>query len=82
MADETFETIKVPVQYHSALIGQGGKYATRLEEKYGVKITFPRHGESGEGRTREPLKNDEVLIKGGKKGVAQAKAELLDVSCP
>ena len=35
--------------------------------------------ENGEGRTREPLKSDEVLLKGGKKGVAGAKSELLDV---
>jgi predicted PilT family ATPase len=80
IADEVFETIKIPNQYHSALIGQGGKYAIRLEEKYGVKITFPRQGENGEGRTRETLKPDEVLIKGGKKGVSQTKAELLEAS--
>jgi hypothetical protein len=52
-----------------------------LEEKYSVKITFPRQStENGEAKTREQLKPDEVLIKGGKKGVAHAKAELLDVS--
>jgi rRNA processing protein Krr1/Pno1 len=79
LADETSEVIKIPAQYHSSLIGQGGKYAIRLEEKYSIKITFPRHSsDSGEGRTREPLKADEVLLKGGRKGVAQAKSELLD----
>jgi hypothetical protein len=61
------------------LIGQGGKYAIRLEEKYGVKITFPRHSPDGDGKTREQLKADEVLVKGGKKGVAGAKSELLEV---
>jgi len=61
------------------LIGQSGKYVIRLEEKYGVKITFPRESpENGEGKTRESLKADEVLVKGGKKGVAQAKSELMD----
>lgn len=80
-ADETSEVLKIPSQYHSSLIGQNGKYAIRLEEKYSVKITFPRQSaENGEGRTREPLKSDEVLIKGGKKGVAGAKSELMDVS--
>lgn len=68
------------------MIGQNGKYVIRLEEKYDVKITFPRDsGENGESKTREALKSDEVLIKGGKKGVASAKAELLDVcyvTCP
>lgn len=64
---------------------EGGKYVIRLEEKFSVKITFPR-GESSDtpaeeqqnGR-RENLKPDEVLIKGGKKGVAGAKAEILEV---
>ncbi|GLB37618.1 putative K homology RNA-binding domain containing protein [Lyophyllum shimeji] len=79
LADETSEVLKIPSQYHSSLIGQSGKYANRLEEKYLVKITFPRQSaENGEGKTREQLKPDEVLIKGGKKGVAGAKAELLE----
>jgi len=80
-ADETQEILKIPAQYHSSLIGQNGKYAIRLEEKYSVKITFPRQSaENGEGKTREQLKPDEVLIKGGKKGVAGAKSELLEAA--
>ncbi|KAJ6500097.1 hypothetical protein C8R47DRAFT_1211663 [Mycena vitilis] len=79
LADETSEVLKIPSQYHSSLIGQSGKYAIRLEDKYSVKITFPRQSaENGEGKTREVLKADEVLVKGGKKGVAGAKSELLD----
>jgi KH domain len=83
-ADETSEILKIAAQYHSSLIGQNGKYAIRLEEKYSVKITFPRQStENGEAKTREQLKPDEVLVKGGRKGVANAKSELLDVrSCP
>ncbi|KAL1695551.1 hypothetical protein GGG16DRAFT_86381 [Schizophyllum commune] len=77
LADETQEILKIPTQYHSALIGSSGKYAIRLEEKYSVKITFPRHNEGGD-KTREQLKPDEVLVKGGRKGVSQAKSELLD----
>lgn len=81
LADETSEILKIPAQYHASLIGQSGKYVIRLEEKYGVKITFPREAnEGGEGRTREPLKPDEVLVKGGRKGVASAKAEILDAA--
>ncbi|KAI0630344.1 hypothetical protein C8Q77DRAFT_1200897 [Trametes polyzona] len=79
LADETSEVLKIPHQYHSSLIGQSGKYVIRLEEKYGVKITFPRESAAdGEGKTREALKADEVLVKGGRKGVSQAKQELLD----
>ncbi|KAG6885973.1 hypothetical protein C0993_006900 [Termitomyces sp. T159_Od127] len=79
LADETSEILKIPSQYHPSLIGQSGKYAIRLEEKYSVKITFPRHAaDNGEGKTRESIKADEVLIKGGKTGVAGAKSELLE----
>ncbi|KAL0956379.1 hypothetical protein HGRIS_002526 [Hohenbuehelia grisea] len=79
LADETSEVLKVPAQFHSSLIGQSGKYAIRLEEKYAVKITFPRQGtDGGEAKTREQLKPDEVLVKGGRKGVAGAKSELMD----
>jgi len=77
-ADETTEILKIPHQYHGSLIGQNGKYVVRLEDKYSVKINFPRQsGEYGDNK-REPLKPDEVLVKGGRKGVAQAKSELLD----
>ncbi|EPQ57388.1 hypothetical protein GLOTRDRAFT_58711 [Gloeophyllum trabeum ATCC 11539] len=78
LADETSEILKIPHQYHSGLIGSGGKYVLRLEEKYGVKITFPRDTGDADGKTRENLKADEVLVKGGRKGVAQAKSELLE----
>ncbi|EJU04322.1 hypothetical protein DACRYDRAFT_20891 [Dacryopinax primogenitus] len=81
MADETTEILKIPAQYHPSLIGQGGKYAIRLEEKYGVKITFPKEKEENdaEGRKRDPhVGKDEVLLRGGRKGVAGVKAELLE----
>ncbi|KZO98979.1 hypothetical protein CALVIDRAFT_535076 [Calocera viscosa TUFC12733] len=81
MADEMTEILKIPAQYHPSLIGQHGKYAIRLEEKYGVKITFPKEREDSdnEGRRRDPpVGKDEVLLRGGKKGVAGAKAELLE----
>lgn len=82
LADETSEILKIPAQYHSGLIGHSGKYVIRLEDKYNVKITFPRSGtaESSDGRTRENLKPDEVFVKGGKKGVAGAKSELLEAA--
>ena len=79
-ADETSEVLKIPAQYHPSLIGPSGKYVLRLEDKYAVKITFPREAaEGGEGKTREPLKADEVLVKGGRKGVAGARSEILEV---
>lgn len=73
-ADETSISVIISRKFHASLIGSSGKYAIRLEEKYGVKITFPRDKEG----SSSDQKSDEVLIRGGKKGVASAKAELLE----
>ncbi|KAL7415309.1 hypothetical protein BDY24DRAFT_382512 [Mrakia frigida] len=75
LADETSISVTIPKKFHSGLIGSSGKYAIRLEEKYGVKITFPKADREGSDQ-----KPDEVLIRGGKKGVASAKAELLEAA--
>ncbi|GJE92209.1 Vigilin 1 [Phanerochaete sordida] len=79
-ADETTEVLKIPRQFHPSLIGSGGKYVVRLEDKYDVKITFPRGGDAAESTDarRDVPKPDEVIVKGPKKGVSQAKAELLE----
>lgn len=72
LEDETTEIVKIKREIQPALIGSGGKYAIRLEEKYGVKLSFPR-----DGKDQKP---DEVTIRGGKKGVAAAKAELVEAA--
>lgn len=72
LEDETTEVVKIKKELQPALIGSGGKYAIRLEEKYGVYLSFPR-----EGKDQKP---DEVIIRGGKKGVAAAKSELLEAA--
>jgi hypothetical protein len=76
LEDETTESVNIKRAIQPALIGSGGKYAIRLEEKYGVKLSFPRDNKDGSATT----KPDEVTIRGGKKGVAQAKAELLEAA--
>jgi len=74
LADETTVTVKVPANLHGSIIGAGGKYVTRLQDTYGVRINFP----SANGDATQ--KPDEVVIKGGKKGVESAKAELLELA--
>ena len=64
------------------MIGSGRTDVTRLEEMYGVTITFPRGSNlngDGAGRTQEQLKSNEVSIKGGKRGIISATAKLLEV---
>jgi len=74
--DETTEIVNIKRAIQPALIGAGGKYAIRLEDKYGVKLSFPRDSKDGTASA----KPDEVTIRGGKKGVASAKAELLEAA--
>ncbi|KAF8325199.1 uncharacterized protein EI90DRAFT_3000061 [Cantharellus anzutake] len=87
LADETTEILKIPRFIHAGLIGPSGKYVLRLEEKHSVKIMFPRESRDNEdggsdeakaARPRENLRLDEVLLRGGKKGVASAKAEIME----
>lgn len=75
LADETTISLTIPRKFHSGLIGSSGKYAIRLEERHGVKITFPKAD-----RENSDQKPDEVIIRGGKKGVAAAKAELTEAA--
>ncbi|KAK0531315.1 hypothetical protein OC835_003218 [Tilletia horrida] len=73
LADETQIVVKIPANLHGSIIGTGGKYVTRLQDTYAVRINFPNaNGDSVQ-------KPDEVVIKGGKKGVESAKAELLEL---
>lgn len=76
LADETSLTLKVPSHLHGSIIGQGGKYVTRLQENYSVRINFPQQGD---GDKRSDQNADEIVIKGGKKGVEGARAELLEL---
>ena len=80
LEDETTEVVKIPRAIQPALIGSGGKYAIRLEEKYGVKLSFPRDNKDGSKDAKDGAKPDEVTIRGGRKGVASAKSELLEAA--
>lgn len=81
LADETTVVVKVPQKMHAGIIGQGGKYVIRLQETYVVRIDFPKSGGSAaDDDASKPSRNvdqkpDEVIIRGGKKGVAGAKGE-------
>ena len=48
LADEVSLRVKVPNEYHATIIGTGGKFVKRLEEKYDVHIRFPRNNDSNE----------------------------------
>ena len=42
LEDEATYTLKVPAQYHRELIGQRGSQVNRLQDRYNVRVQFPR----------------------------------------
>ncbi|KAK9479931.1 hypothetical protein V1514DRAFT_277444 [Lipomyces japonicus] len=80
LEDEVLLRINVPNEYHAALIGQKGKFVKRLEERYEVRVNFPRSEDSeGESKENLPKSKDEIVIRGPSKGAAKAKEELLEL---
>ncbi|KAK9386261.1 hypothetical protein V1515DRAFT_537905 [Lipomyces mesembrius] len=81
LADEVVLTLKVPIEHHSALIGQKGKFVKRLEERYDVRVNFPRSEESENVEASDIVLNnkDEIVIRGPSKRATKARDELLEL---
>ncbi|KAJ2548282.1 hypothetical protein EV175_004889, partial [Coemansia sp. RSA 1933] len=79
MADQTAEVVTVPAAIHKSLIGQGGRYVKKLEDKYAVRVSFPSTRRDTSDDV-PPLGPDEILIRGGRKGVDGAQVELLELA--
>jgi predicted RNA-binding protein YlqC (UPF0109 family) len=83
--DETTHVIKVKPQYHRELIGQKGSQVNRLQDRYNVRVNFPRTAPAEDDATEGSVRNyraqapDEVIIKGPKKGADEAREELLNL---
>ncbi|KIW04307.1 uncharacterized protein PV09_04600 [Verruconis gallopava] len=86
LEDETTHIIKVKPQYHRDLIGPKGSQVNRLQDRYNVRINFPRNASSddnaselGSVRNFRNQAADEVIIKGPKRGADEAREELLNL---
>lgn len=79
LADEVNMRLSVPNEFHATLIGTGGKFVKRLEEKYDVRIKFPRSNSESEDGNKDRPGKDEVLIRGPSRGATKAKEELLEL---
>ncbi|KAJ5583235.1 hypothetical protein N7535_001855 [Penicillium sp. DV-2018c] len=90
LEDETTHVLKVPAQYHRELIGQRGNQVNRLENRYNVRVQFPRATASNDDPTetssdadarpqRTQQAPDEVHIKGPSKGADSARDEILSL---
>ncbi|KAK1143283.1 hypothetical protein N8T08_006810 [Aspergillus melleus] len=86
LEDETTHILKIPAQYHRELIGQKGSQVNRLQDRYAVRVQFPRAAvaddetSSEAGRPNRPQQAaDEVLVKGPSKGADSARDEILSL---
>jgi len=84
LEDETTHVLKIAPKFHSELIGAKGSQVLRLQDRYNVRIQFPRSAadtpddasDAGAGARRRNQAADEVVIKGPKKGADEARDEL------
>ena len=87
LEDEATHVIKIQPQYHRDLIGAGGAQVNRLQERYNVRVNFPRAAKAGDDDQsvtedmpkRSSQQPDEVIIKGPKRGADEARDELLSL---
>lgn len=92
LEDETTHILKVPAQYHRELIGQRGNQVNRLQDRYNVRVQFPRAtvpaddqsvtengSDAGGSRARPQQAGDEVHVKGPSKGADAARDEILSL---
>ncbi|KAJ5225900.1 K Homology domain type 1 [Penicillium chermesinum] len=92
LEDETTHILKIPAQYHRELIGQRGNQVNRLQDRYNVRVQFPRAtviaddqsvtengSDAGGSRARPQQAVDEVLVKGPSKGADSARDEILSL---
>ncbi|KAL1306230.1 hypothetical protein AAFC00_004321 [Neodothiora populina] len=88
LEDEKTYVLKVKPQYHRDLIGAKGSGVNRLQDRYNVRIQFPRSGNAddddvsvAEGQTgrRSNQAADEVVVRGPSRGADQARDELLSL---
>ena len=89
LEDEVTHALTILPKFHRELIGAGGSYVNRLQDRYNVRITFPRSGEdrpatdvsseAGGKGSRPSQAPDVVVVRGPRQGADKARDELLDL---
>lgn len=94
LEDEATHVLKIKPQYHRDLIGGQGNLVNRLEQRYNVRIHFPRGAQTisddksvadggsdvgGSRNGRSSQPPDEVIIRGPKRGADEAREEILNL---
>lgn len=89
LEDEATFVLKVAPQFHRDLIGARGSQVNRLQDRYNVKVNFPRSAQHADDESpaadgeAAPRRNnqapDEVVIRGPKRGAEEAREEILNL---
>lgn len=94
LEDEATYVLKIKPQYHREMIGAKGSQVNRLQDRYKVRVQFPRSAQNlhdddsvvdaaseagGPKTARSNQAPDEVIIRGPKKGADEAREELLSL---
>lgn len=91
LEDEVTHTLKIKPQYHREMIGARGNQVNRLQDRYHVRVHFPRStpvlnddrstpdasSDVGLQPSRSNQAPDEVIVRGPRRGADEARDELL-----
>lgn len=70
-SDEKRVVLNIDHKFHSRLIGPGGAYVNKLQDRYKVIVRFPHDSEKGH--------ENEVVIRGPSRGVTKAEGEMKEL---
>jgi len=87
LEDEATHHLNIPAEFHRELIGPQGAQVNRLQDRYGVRVNFPRSRQAADDASvvddAPQRKNDqqpnEVIVKGPSKGANECRDELLSL---
>lgn len=94
LEDEATHIIKIRPLYHRDMIGQKGSQVNRLQNRYNVRVQFPRNAAAisddrsiadgssevnGFNGNKSNQAPDEVIIRGPRRGADEARDELLNL---
>jgi transcription antitermination factor NusA-like protein len=82
LEDEKTYVLNIPAQHHKDLIGAKGAQVERLQNRYGVRINFPRSRQHDEGASDASDRGqapNEVIVKGPSRGADSCRDELLSL---
>ena len=87
LEDEATHHLNIPAQFHRDLIGPSGTQVNRLQDRYNVRVNFPRSkaagNEDGEDAAAPAKKSNqgpnEVIVKGPSRGADACRDELLSL---